>query len=112
MRDIARALVVGGGGFFGGWVVEQLQADGAAVTVIDPIGAADGVDCIARPLEDVDLAALLDERSIDAIFHLAGVAFVPWSLEHPLEDLALNASSTVALLEAARRASSPPLVAL
>src|SRR3954463_3894222 len=112
MRELARALVIGGGGFFGGWVTEQLLADDVNVTVIDPIGARDGVDCIKLPLEEVDLAELFVERSIDAAFHLAGVAFVPWSLEHPLDDLALNTGSTVALLEAARRVPAPPLVAL
>lgn len=101
MRRLTRALVVGGDGFLGGWLVEALARDGVEAVVLDRrYGGA----------EQLALDTLLEAAGADAIFHLAGTGLVPLSIEEPLDDLARNAATTVAVLEAARRAEPSPLV--
>jgi chorismate mutase/prephenate dehydrogenase len=41
--DARRALVVGGGGGMGGWLCRYFEAQGHAVTVLDPAGAPEGI---------------------------------------------------------------------
>ncbi|HET7572556.1 MAG TPA: NAD-dependent epimerase/dehydratase family protein [Gaiellaceae bacterium] len=116
MRGLTRALVVGGAGFYGGWVVEALRGRGVEPLVLDTAARAarDGspaVETVAGDATEVDLAGLVATRRIDAIFQLAGTGLVPSSLERPLDDLVRNAATTVAVLDAARRAATPPVVA-
>lgn len=116
MRSLRSALVVGGAGFFGSWLVEALLDAGAAVAVLDSLerGRREALPAAAELLVgdavSADLDAVLSEREVDVVFQLAGTGLVPASLEHPLDDLRRNAETTVAVLEAARRASTPPLV--
>lgn len=117
MRSLGSALVVGGAGFFGSWLVEALLADGSNVAVLDSLerGSRDvlaaGAELIVGDASAVDLDAIVVERDVDVVFQLAGTGLVPVSLEHPLDDLRRNTETTVAVLEAARRAGRQPLVA-
>ena len=114
-RSMRRALVIGGAGFVGSWLVQALLEESIETTVLDrmstqPREAVAGVDLIVDDVLRADLTALLDDRQIDAVFHLAGTAAVPPSLERPIDDLERNAATTLAVLEAARHADRPPLV--
>jgi UDP-glucose 4-epimerase len=116
MRRLSRALVVGGAGFYGGWLVEALADAGIEPVVLDTDGRsaradAPDVELIRGDATSVDLASLLDAGRFDAVFQLAGTGLVPTSLDAPLDDLVRNAATTVAVLEAARRARAAPLVA-
>jgi UDP-glucose 4-epimerase len=113
MRRLTSALVVGGQGFFGRWLVAELLAQGARVTVLDPAGgeAAAGVRVVQEDVEAADVASLLAGDGVDAVFQLAGTPDVPRSLAEPLADLRANAATTLAVLEDARRAATTPLVA-
>ena len=105
MRRVERALVVGGAGFYGSWLVETLLAGGAETTVLDTRDrpeAVPGADLVLGDAVASDLAALVAERRIDAVFQLSGTGLVPASLADPAADLAHNASTTLAVLEAAR----------
>jgi len=106
MRGLTRALVVGGAGFFGGRLVEELEARGVETTVLDQRGGDLVVDAT-----EVDLTAAIDGRGVDAVFQLAGTGLVPTSLAEPLGDLWRNAGTTLAALEGARFARRPPVVA-
>ncbi|MEO1716800.1 MAG: SDR family NAD(P)-dependent oxidoreductase [Planctomycetota bacterium] len=107
--------VTGGAGFIGGHVVNTLVAAGASVRVIDDLSNS-SLDAIA---DDVELHAdrvrfvygsILDERAIDdaiagadVVIHLAAMGSVPRSLEEPERAVAVNATGTMRVLEAARR---------
>lgn len=116
MRGLSTAIIVGGAGFYGGWLTAELLAQDVAVTVVDTSAraAADdlpAVELVTGDAVELDLRALIDERGADAVFQLAGTGLVPASLAHPLDDLTRNAATTVAVLEAARNATAAPLVA-
>lgn len=112
-----RVLVTGGAGFIGSHLVERLVAEGCAVTVIDNLttGSTANLEPVLPRITLLrdDLGALLaggrlrlDEYS--HIFHLAGNAYIPPSIERPLEDFAVNLQLTMALIEALRSVESRP----
>jgi UDP-glucose 4-epimerase len=116
VRTVRRALVVGGAGFVGSWLVETLLEESIETIVLDRMSTQSrepiaGADVIVDDALHADLSAVVDDREIDAVFHLAGTAAVPPSLEHPIDDLERNASTTLAVLEGARHARRSPLVA-
>jgi len=109
-REIASALVLGGGGFIGRWLVRSLLARGVEVTVISRSGGAEpGVEWHTADLRSVDIAPIAIRRRIDTVFDLAGSADAPGSLHAPLNDLDSNGGQTVRVLEALRRLPTPPL---
>jgi CDP-paratose 2-epimerase len=56
-----------------------------------------------------DAGAVRDAvRDASAVFHLAGQVAVTTSLEHPMQDVAVNLLGTMNVLEAARRRPRPP----
>ena len=103
-----RSIVTGGAGFIGSHVVDALIARGDEVSVIDSLvhgkeenvasGAELHVRDIREPLDDI-----FDAVRPEAVFHLAAQADVRVSVEHPVEDAAVNVLGTVRILETARR---------
>ena len=103
-----RSIVTGGAGFIGSHVVDALVARGDEVAVIDSLvhgkeenvatGAELHVRDIREPLDDI-----FDTVRPEAVFHLAAQADVRVSVEHPVEDAAVNVLGTVRILETARR---------
>ncbi len=110
-----RALVTGGRGFAGSWLVKALLEDGSEVTSLDreavtPTGldlvgvAADAHD-VTGDLRDAELVReLLRERSIDAVFHLAAQAIVGDANDSPVPTFETNIEGTWVVLEACREA--------
>jgi len=100
-------LVTGGSGFLGSHLVPALVARGDAATVLDRAGRApcEGVAVETVDLLETDVADFLAAGRFDGVFHLAGNVEVPLSVERPDLDFALNAGTTVRLLEALRRAA-------
>jgi GDP-4-dehydro-6-deoxy-D-mannose reductase len=96
-----RALVTGGHGFVGRWLVSHLEEQGADVTAtgeeVDVTDADKVRDFVA------DLAP-------DAVFHLAGQASVGRSWDAPSRTFAVNALGTLHVLDAARRLAPAPRV--
>ncbi|HUA55528.1 MAG TPA: NAD-dependent epimerase/dehydratase family protein [Candidatus Sulfotelmatobacter sp.] len=114
MAQAMRTLVTGGAGFIGSHLVDRLVGDGVPVTVLDDFstGRRDNLEAAAGQ-GDVRVVegSILDERAIAAamagvgrVYHLA-VACVRASLGAPLDNHAVNATGTIELLEAARRAA-------
>jgi len=103
-----RAIVTGGAGFIGSHVVDALVARGDEVAVVDSLvhGTEDNVSAgaelhvrdVREPLDD-----LFEALRPEAVFHLAAQADVRVSVEHPVEDAAVNVLGTVRILEAARK---------
>lgn len=109
--DGARACVTGGAGFIGSHLVDALVARGADVTVIDDFSHGRELNLAAAGSRvRVISASILDEQALDAamagarlVFHLAALASVPASVEHPSLFQAVNADGTIRVLDAARR---------
>jgi UDP-glucose 4-epimerase len=104
-------LVTGGAGFIGTHLVRRLVAKGADVTVIDDLSAPSaqavpaGVTWHRFHLPDPRLRSLVAEARFDRVYHLAGAAYVPPSIDDPAGDLDNNAAVTLDVLEAVRRGS-------
>ena len=105
-----KVFLTGGAGFIGNEVARQLVMQGANVTVVDNF-----INGKIENLEDIDAAQLTvarndirDEAAMaelikgcDLVLHLACLG-VRHSLHAPMENHAVNATSTLSLLELAR----------
>ena len=103
-------LVIGGCGFIGSHMVEELLQRGNEVTVV-------GCHCQLENLEDVkgmfkyirgditdkDFIDSLIDADVEAILHLAALINVDQSIESPELFLDTNVVATVNIMEAARR---------
>ena len=96
-----RALVTGGHGFVGRWLVVHLEARGDEVTA-----TGEEVDVTDADAVREFVAALAP----DAIFHLAGQAHVGRSWDAPSRTFSVNALGTLHVLDAARRLAPMPRV--
>ncbi len=104
-------LVTGGAGFIGSHLVEELVRRRSRVTVVDNLttGAERNLasvrghmDLRTLDLRTDDLRPVLTGARIDLIFHLAGNAYVPPSVDNPRWDFETNTLGTLNLLEAVR----------
>jgi GDP-4-dehydro-6-deoxy-D-mannose reductase len=96
-----RVLVTGATGFVGRHLLAALQAGGHETVAAG--GPHDAPPVVALELFDPPaVQRVVDEAAPDAIVHLAGQAFVPQSIADPLGTLAVNATGTAHVLEAAR----------
>jgi UDP-glucose 4-epimerase len=109
---VALVLVTGGAGFIGSSLVRALLARGDRARVIDNFSSGRREN-LADLLDRIELveADILDGRALaravdgaDVVFHEAAIPSVPKSMAEPLENHAANATGTLAVLEAARRA--------
>jgi UDP-glucose 4-epimerase len=106
------ALVTGGAGFIGHHLTHALVARGVKTRVIDDLsrGLAARLKDIASQIEFVEASILCDDKlahavkGVDVIFHQGAWASVPQSVEMPLEYHEIDATGTLKMLEAARKA--------
>jgi len=105
-------VVTGGAGFIGSNLCRTLLARGHAVTVVDDLSTG-----FVHNIEGLDLTfiegSMLDPAITDAAFagadsivHLGARGSVPKSVADPLESHLRNATGTIEVLEAARRAGN------
>lgn len=96
-----RALVTGGRGFAGRWLVSHLRDEGDEVL-------ATGED--VNVTDPGAVRALFESYAPEAVYHLAGWAHVGSSWQDPPATFLVNAQGTVHVLDAARRQSVAPRV--
>jgi len=109
-KDISRyrVLVTGGAGFIGSHLVDELVKRGFDVVVLDDfsIGSVENLSGCIEKIHLVqgdirDKATVEDSlRCVDLVFHLAAIASVPYSVEHPEVTNEINVNGTTNLLEA------------
>jgi UDP-glucose 4-epimerase len=112
-------VVTGGAGFIGANLCRTLRShpDVDRVAALDDLSTGDSANLSG--LDDVELvegsildATLLDATfaGTDAVVHLAARPSVPRSLTDPMASHLTNATGTMEVLEAARRAGGPQVV--
>lgn len=113
-----RVLVTGGAGFIGANLCRTLLATCAVeVIVLDDLSTGsldnlDGCDVEVRVGSVLDADAVGRAcTGVQAIVHLAALGSVPRSVADPTTSFAVNATGTVNVLEAARRAGAHVLFA-
>jgi UDP-glucose 4-epimerase len=107
-----KALITGGAGFIGSELTSQLARRASAVVIVDNLanGKRENVEPLlgtnvaleVADIRDVDrMLSLL--RNVDVVFHLACLG-VRHSIHSPHENHAVNATATLQLLAASRKA--------
>ncbi|QNE76471.1 NAD-dependent epimerase/dehydratase family protein [Streptomyces finlayi] len=112
-------VITGGAGFIGGNLARVLaeQPHVTRIRVVDNLSTGDKANLGGLDVDffegDVQDAALLDQafRGADAVVHLAALPSVPRSLQDPLASHHANATGTLQVLESARRAGGPHVIA-
>ena len=111
---MARALVTGAAGFVGQWLCRTLiregwDVTGASLTSPAPEGVLSHAEreavrwMLADLRTEAAIASVLDASQPDAVFHLAGISFVPTAGEDPVGVCQANVLAGVALLADIRR---------
>lgn len=111
---MSRALVTGAAGFAGQWLCRALleagwEVTGASLTGPAPDGTLSKEERAAVRWMLADLRAedavtdVLDASAPDAVFHLAGISFVPTAREEPVNVCETNVMSAVVMLADIRR---------
>ena len=110
-----RIAVTGGAGFIGANLVAELLGRKAIdeVVVVDDLSTGDRANLDAHPEAKLVEASILDAEvldetfaGVDGIVHLAAIPSVPRSIASPVASHHANATGTLEVLEAARRAGN------
>lgn len=111
-----RAVVTGGYGFIGSYIVDKLASEGHDVGIVDivaksnvwtpPAAVATVALDVATPEAEEWIAAFQPE----VVFHLAAQALVSVSVEDPIEDARVNLLGLLRVLEGARRGKARKVV--
>ena len=110
-----RVVVTGGAGFIGANLCRALSAlaDPPSVVALDDLSTGSRQNLADQPAVELVEGSILDTALLDsvvggadAVVHLAARPSVPRSLADPLASHSVNATGTVMVLEAARRAGS------
>ncbi len=118
MANVDKVVITGGAGFIGANLCRALVESGevGTVTAFDNLSTGaesnlEGADVELREADILDPTAL-DEAFVGAtaVVHLAARPSVPRSIADPLASHEANATGTMQVLEAVRRAGGPQLI--
>ncbi len=103
-----KALIIGGAGFVGGYLIRELAGSGYEVhATCLPSEKIDSNECITHTLDILEadsVTALFDEIKPDMVFHLAAQSSVAVSWKRPQLTADINIKGTINVLEAMRAA--------
>jgi len=113
-------LITGGAGFIGRWLVQHALNAGAAVVIYDnlSVGSLENLMEMEGKFifyqgdirDQSQLAQIMRKHSVERVFHLAAIHYIPYCESHPQETFEVNLVGTLAVLEAMRAASVQRLV--
>lgn len=122
MAKSSTKLVTGGAGFIGSHLVDHLLARGDRVLVVDDLSTGrrsnldaaydhdrGGLDFVEGTVGDV--LPTLDPDRFDSVYHLAAAVGVRLVVEEPVRTIETNVRETSAVLDFARQARIPTLIA-
>jgi UDP-glucose 4-epimerase len=110
-----KSIITGGIGFIGSHVQNRLVNLGHEVLIIDSLRS--GKENNLNPKSILQKADIRDREAMfkifndfkpDNVFHLAAQNEVPFSMEHPDEDLQINITGMINLLDAAKSLEKKP----
>lgn len=100
-----KALIIGGAGFVGGYLIRELKAAGQEVFATCLENESIAEDCAVRTLDILQknaLSPLIAEIQPDVIYHLAAQSSVSVSWKKPQLTADINIIGTINVLEAVR----------
>jgi len=113
-------LITGGAGFIGRWLVQHALNAGAAVVIYDNLSVGSLENLMEMEgnfifyqgdiRDQSQLAQIMRKHSVERVFHLAAIHYIPYCESHPQETFEVNLVGTLAVLEAMRAASVQRLV--
>jgi UDP-glucose 4-epimerase len=101
LSDDRFVLITGASGFLGTYLAEACREAGHRVLGIDIRAPRQGIqwaDFWIQSCESVEWEHFLRSRAVKVVFHLAGGASVPESVQYPYEDFVSSVPGTVKLL--------------
>lgn len=108
--------MTGGAGFIGANLCRRLADAGETVVAVDDLSTGDRANLAGLDVTLVE-GSILDPGTLDhslqgatAVVHLAARPSVPRSITDPMASHLVNATGTVEVLEAARRAGNPHVI--
>jgi GDP-4-dehydro-6-deoxy-D-mannose reductase len=108
-----RSLVIGAGGFVGGYLVEHLREKGDEViaTTVASMPVRAPVETLNLDITDaVSVAEVIQKVKPDVVYHLAGIAFVPEAENNFERTLSVNVAGTANVARYAHLNSSASLL--
>jgi len=107
-------VVTGGAGFVGTNLIKRLLSDGHEVVSVDNYSTGkknnhidnNNVDYIQKDISDIDIYKDMPEY-VDGVFHLAALARIQPSFEHPSLSFEANSLGTQYLMEWVRKKECP-----
>ena len=103
-----KALIIGGAGFVGAYLIRELSSAGAEVHAtclpFEKISEKCGVHTL-EIMNMEDISALLDELAPDVVYHLAAQSSVAVSWKKPQLTAQINVVGSINVLEAVRSAA-------
>jgi GDP-4-dehydro-6-deoxy-D-mannose reductase len=106
-----KALIIGGGGFVGGYLADELNNNGydVYITCLEKVDS-DYVQFNLDIRKKDDISAILSEVNPDVIFHLAAQSSVALSWKNPQLTAEINIIGAINLFEAVREYGGNPRV--
>src|SRR5688500_9173731 len=118
MQKINNYCVIGGAGFIGSHVVDELVNQGQNVLVLDNLssGSLKNINkkAVFKKFDITSswygLSELLKNAAIDYVFHLAAEPYIPDCYEKPEQFFDVNASGTLNVLLACKEADIKKII--
>lgn len=110
-------LIIGGGGYVGMAVCQQLAEKDISFVIVDTFSAQPDAEITVKKMgwsyrtgdirQQVDIASIIAKEQPTHIIHLAAIHFIPYCNEHPDEVVAVNIVGLQNVVSATRRLPRP-----